>query len=367
MINIPESVLDLAIQIQRIPAPTLEESQRAQYLQQLFLKETLSDVKIDEMSNVCARIPGKGDAPPVVISAHSDTVFPKETDLSIRREAHRIFGPGIGDNSLGVAGLFGLVWMLRQENIELPGDLWLVANVGEEGLGDLRGMRAVVDHFGETPQAYIILEGMALGHIYHRGLGVQRYRITINTPGGHSWADFGTPSAIHELGKLINELIQLDLPEEPRTSLNVGVIEGGMSVNTIAAKASLELDLRSEEPEALQTLVKRVETLVEQANQPEVQVKAEIIGQRPAGQISKQHPLVQIATKALQSQNIQPQYLIGSTDANIPLSRKLPAITIGLTIGDGAHTMDEYILTEPLAKGLAQLLATVLGAYQTQK
>lgn len=366
MIDISERVLDLAIQIQQIPAPTFNETQRAQYVQQLFLRENLSDVKIDEMSNVFARIPGSGDAPPVVVSAHSDTVFPQETDLSIQRETHRLHGPGIGDNSLGVAGLFGLIWMLRQENIELPGDLWLAANVGEEGLGDLCGMRAVVDHFGEAPLAYISLEGMALGHIYHQGLGVQRYRITINTPGGHSWADYGTPSAIHELGKLIKELSQLDLPTQPRTSLNVGVIEGGMSVNTIAAQASLELDLRSEEPEALQTLIQQVETLVEQANQPEVQVIAEIIGQRPAGQILKQHPLVQMATQALQSQKLQAQYLIGSTDANIPLSRNLPAITIGLTIGDGAHTMDEYILTEPLAKGLAQLLEIVQGAYQTQ-
>lgn len=366
MSNIPESVLDLAIQIQRIPAPTFHETQRALYLKQLFLKENLTGVKIDEKSNVYARIPGNGKASPVVISAHIDTVFPIETNLRIRRETHRIYGPGIGDNSLGVAGLFGLIWMLRQENVALPGDLWLVANVGEEGLGDLCGMRAVVDHFGEAPRAYIILEGMALGHIYHRGLGVQRYRITINTPGGHSWADYGTPSAIHEVGKLIRDLCQLDLPKQPRTSLNVGVIDGGMSVNTIAAQASLELDLRSEGPGALQTLIQQVEALVEQANQPEVQVKAEIIGQRPAGKISKQHPLVQMAAKALKSQKLQAQYLIGSTDANIPLSRNLPAITIGLTFGDGAHTMDEYILTEPLAKGLAHLLETVQGVYHKQ-
>jgi tripeptide aminopeptidase len=366
MIAVTERVLDLSIQIQRIPAPTFDEARRARYLREIFLKEGLLDVEIDDISNVYARLPGTGRARPLVVSAHSDTVFPEDTNLMIRRAEQRIYGPGIGDNSVGVAGLFGLIWLLRGEKIELPGDLWLVANVGEEGLGDLRGMRAVVDRFDDQPLGYLILEGMALGQIYHRALGVQRYRIAVNTPGGHSWADYGHPSAINELAVMIGKLSQLSLPENPRTTLNVGVIEGGFSVNTIAAQASLELDLRSEDAETLQTLVRSVEALVEQANRPDVQVKAEIIGQRPAGKISTQHPLVQVAVQALQAQKIQPLFMIGSTDANIPLSCNFPAITIGLTIGKGAHTIDEYILTEPLDKGLDQLLKIVTAAFQTQ-
>jgi len=366
MIDISERVLDLAIQIQRIPAPTFHEARRARYLREIFLNEGLLDVEIDDISNVYARLPGTGQAKPIIVSAHSDTVFPEDTDLSSRRAEQRICGPGIGDNCLGVAGLFGLIWLIKREKIELPGDLWLVANVGEEGLGDLRGMRAVVDRFGEDPLAYLIIEGMALGQIYHRALGVQRYRITVKTSGGHSWADYGHPSAINELAVMIGKLNQLSLPEDPRTTLNVGVIDGGFSVNTIAAQASLELDLRSEDTEALQTLVESVETLVEQANLPEVQIEAEIIGQRPAGKIPAQHPLVQLAAQALVAQKLQPQFMIGSTDANIPLSRNFPAITIGLTIGKGAHTLDEYILTEPLEKGLDQLLDVVTGAFQAQ-
>jgi acetylornithine deacetylase/succinyl-diaminopimelate desuccinylase-like protein len=366
MIDVSERVLDLAIQIQRIPAPTFHEARRARYLRKIFINEGLVNVEIDDISNVFARLPGTGQARPLVVSAHSDTVFPEDTDLSSRRAEQRIYGPGIGDNCLGVAGLIGLIWMFKREKIKLPGDLWLVANVGEEGLGDLRGMRAVVDRFGETPQAYLILEGMALGQIYHRALGVQRYRIAVKTPGGHSWADYGKPSAISELATIIEKLNQLALPEEPRTTLNVGVIEGGFSVNTIAAQASLELDLRSEDTEALKKLVESVETLVEQANLPEVQVDAEIIGHRPAGKIPTQHPLVQLAAQALQAQKLQPQFMIGSTDANIPLSRNFPAITIGLTIGKGAHTLDEYILTEPLEKGLDHLLDIVSGAFQAQ-
>ncbi len=220
---------------------------------------------MDEVGNVYARLPGSGSSRPLVVSAHLDTVFPLSTDLHVTRRSSNpgaaptnveglalstVEGPGIGDNSLGVAGLFGLLWELNSSSAQiagstLPGDIWLVANVGEEGLGNLCGMRAVVDRFGDRPLAYLIVEGMALGQIYHRGLGVQRYRITVDTPGGHSWVDYGRPSAIHVLGEIIYRLSNLSLPRVPRTTLNIGTISGGTSINTIAAHAQLELDLRS--------------------------------------------------------------------------------------------------------------------------
>ena len=360
---IPERVLELAIQIQQIPAPTFSEAQRATFLRNLFIVEELSDVEMDTLGNVYARLPGKGAGRPIVVSAHTDTVFPLETDLSVQRQSDRIIAPGIGDNSLGVAGLLGLLWVLREQEIILPDDLWLVANVGEEGLGDLCGMRALVDRFGDSPLAYIILEGMALGQIYHRGLRVQRYRITAQTWGGHSWADHGVPSAIHELAALVTKLAELPLPKNPRTTLNVGVISGGTSINTIAPRASLELDLRSEDPVALQTLIQRVQALVEEADKPKVKVRAEVIGNRPAGEIAPDHPLAKMAESALASQGIQPNLSIGSTDANIPLSRGLPAVTIGLTTGKGAHTVGEFIEIKPLANGLEQLVELVIEAF----
>jgi acetylornithine deacetylase/succinyl-diaminopimelate desuccinylase-like protein len=248
----------------------------------------------------------------------------------------------------------------------LPGDLWLVANVGEEGLGDLCGMRAVVDRFGERAIAYLVIEGMALGQIYHRALGVQRYRIHAHTAGGHSWVDYGRPSAIHELAGLVTRLSALDVPEQPRCSLNVGMISGGISVNTIAPQAQMELDLRSEEAPALDELVGRVSELVDAANRQGVQVSMEVIGKRPAGEISETHPLVQLAKRCLRSQGIKPNLTIGSTDANIPLSRGLPAICLGLSAGHGAHTKDEYIYSSPLKSGLKQLLAVVEGAFSVQ-
>jgi acetylornithine deacetylase/succinyl-diaminopimelate desuccinylase-like protein len=362
--NIPERVLDLAIQIQQIPAPTFDEIGRAEMIADRFLQENLCDVKIDELGNVFARLPGEDRSRPIVVSAHSDTVFPRETDLGIKREPDKIFGPGIGDNSLGVAGLFGLIWELQQKRIRLPGDIWLVSNVCEEGLGDLKGMREVVKRFGNRPLAYLILEGTAYGEVFHRGLGVQRYRITANTEGGHSWADYGVPSAIHDLAALVTKLTALEIPRKPRTSINVGTISGGTSVNTIAAQAHLELDLRSENPETLQNLVEQVRAMVFEANTPSMKIEAEIIGQRPAGEISAKHPLVKLAIETLESQGTRPHLNIGSTDANIPLSQGLPAICIGLTHGRGAHTIGEFIFSAYLQKGLDQLVEVVLKIFR---
>lgn len=357
-------LLDLAVEIQQIPAPTFHEYERAAFVRQRFEQEALSNLATDSLGNVFARLAGTGERSPIILSAHTDTVFPLSTPLTIARTPDKIQGPGIGDNSLGVAGLFGAVWALQAEGRALPGDLWLVANTGEEGLGDLAGMRAVVARFGRTPLAYIVLEGMALGKLYHRALGVRRFRITARTQGGHSWAHFGRSSAIHELAAFVTRLAALPFPENPRTTFNVGVIHGGTSVNTIAPEAWLELDLRSEAPQALEAALEQVLALVEQAQRPgQVQFTVEQIGNRPAGEIPPDHPLTRLAVDCLQRQDIQPKLQIGSTDANIPLSQGFPALCIGLTTGDGAHTVEEYIDLPPLEQGLAQLVCLLHRAF----
>jgi tripeptide aminopeptidase len=365
MTNLINRILDLAVNIQQIPAPTFHEEKRAGFVRDLFAKENLSDMEMDSVGNVYARLPSTCPSPsiirPLVVSAHIDTVFPTSIELTSFREAGRIAGPGIGDNSVGVAGLFGLVWSLRERRINLPGDLWLVANVCEEGLGDLRGMKAVVDRFGSGPAAYIVLEGMSLGSIYHRALGVRRYRITARTEGGHSWIDYGRPSAVHELTRLASRITALKLPHAPRTTLNVGTISGGTSVNTIAAEAMLELDLRSEGWDVLEKISAQVEELVREANRAGVETEAQVIGQRPAGEIPADHPLVRLAEICLQDVGFNPHLNIGSTDANQPLSRGFPAVTIGLTTGSGAHTVHEYINVDPLEKGMEQVVRLVSG------
>jgi len=370
MDNIINRLTDMTIAIQQIPAPTFHEQRRAEFVRERLLVEGLADVEIDPLGNVYGRLALHGrrrikddQKRPLVVSAHLDTVFPASVDLKVFREPDSLSGPGIGDNAAGVAGMFGLLWLLRERNITLPGDLWLVANVCEEGLGDLRGMRAVVERFGEAPQAYIVLEGMALGQVFHRGLGVRRYRVTVQTAGGHSWIDYGKPSAVHELTALASRITALPVPAAPRTTLNIGRITGGTSINTIAPEASLELDLRSESVEALQSLAQQVENLVQAAMKEGVQVQAEVIGQRPAGEIPASHPLVVLAQACLQEQGIQPRLNIGSTDANIPLSRGLPAVTIGLTHGNGAHTVHEHIEIAPFKKGLEQVVKLVSNVW----
>jgi acetylornithine deacetylase/succinyl-diaminopimelate desuccinylase-like protein len=282
-----------------------------------------------------------------------------ETNLRLARGSDLIHGPGLGDNSLGVAALFGLLWSLRERQIPLRGDVWLVANVCEEGLGNLHGMKAVVDRFGDNVQAYLVLEGLALGHVYHRAVGVRRYRITARTAGGHSWSDYGQPSAVHELAKLVVELASLSLPTYPRTTMNVGKISGGTSVNVIASEASLDLDLRSEGQETLTALVTAVDRLIQKANRSGVNMEWQVIGQRPAGELSANHRLVTLARECLHEQGLDAGLISGSTDANVPLSKGYPAIVLGITTGGSAHTVHEFINTTPIAQGLEQLVKFV--------
>jgi len=355
--------LGVLVQIQQIPTPTFQEKKRAMFVLERFKNEGLDDVSMDPVGNVYARLPGTQSGLPLVISAHLDTVFPLDTDLTITREVDRIFGPGIGDNSLGVASLFGLLWLLREGGYVLPGDIWLVANVCEEGLGDLRGMRAVVDRFGKDLLAYLVLEGLSLGYIQHRALGVRRYRISAKSEGGHSWTDYGRPSSIHALAALVTEISSMKLPLDPRTTLNVGRIGGGTSVNVIAAEAWMELDLRSEDPNTLVDLARDIERLLKLAQKPGVTFEAEIIGQRPAGALEISHPLISLADECLREQDIQPLLTIGSTDANIPLSRNIPSLVLGVTTGGGAHTTEEFIDLDPIMRGMAQLVQFVSQAW----
>ena len=373
MNNLVDRLLDLAVAIQQVPAPTFYEAERAEFIRLRFLEEGLQDVEIDPIGNVYARLACQpptakrqkliANRQPLIVTAHLDTVFPLTVDVKAEREPARILGPGIGDNALGLAGLFGLLWVLRERRISLPGDLWLVANVCEEGLGNLRGIQAVVDRFGSKALAYIVIEGLSLGQVYHRGLGVRRYRVTVRTEGGHSWKDYGQPSAIHELTAISTRITALPLPRSPRTTLNVGIISGGSSVNTIAAEAMLELDLRSESGETLKALTSQVEEIAHSAERPGVAVELEVIGERPSGEIPAEHPLVALAQECLKAVNIEPRLSVGSTDANLPLSRGLPAITVGLTNGGRAHTVHEFINLAPLEKGLEQLVMLVSKAW----
>jgi len=361
-------VLETAVGLQQIPAPTFSEHARSSRIRDLFLEARLEDVSLDELGNVYARIGAAAQkkdswgSTPIVVCAHLDTVFPKETDLAIRRLPGKVFGPGIGDNSLGLASLLGLARLSAHGLLELACDVWLVANVREEGLGNLEGIRAVVARFGGRVRGYVIVEGLALGQVYTRAVGVRRYRVTVRTAGGHAWSDSKQPSAVHELAALTGQWLALDLPAVPRTTLNVGTFHGGTGVNVVAREAACELDLRSEDPAQLELLDGHIHAVVTAANRPEVTVIAEPAGHRPTGSISDRHALVRLAMGCLREQGLEPRLSSGSTDANFPLSLGIPAIVVGISTGGGAHTENEYIETEPIIRGLAQLAALVTGA-----
>ncbi|HQY93860.1 M20/M25/M40 family metallo-hydrolase [Caldilinea sp.] len=378
----PEQLIELSIAIQQIAAPTGDEAQRAAWVADA-LRRFGYTVESDALHNVYACAQGATRAPALVVSAHTDTVFPAGTDLAIRRDARhrRIFGPGLGDNSLGVASLLWLAETI-QAAPPLPADIWFVANVGEEGNGDLRGMRAAIDRLtagGVTsgaPEAgnaavgaAIVIEGMGLSRVVHQALASRRYRIHVTAPGGHSWSDFGAASAVHMLAQLAADLTYLRPPKDPRTTFNIGVIEGGTSVNTIAQSATLELDLRSEQPATLDAIVQEVMEIIARYQstrwqQAGVSVTSTVIGDRPGGAIADDHPLVQAAIRSLQAVRVKPQLSmrISSTDANIPLSRGIPAVCIGVTEGGNAHRTDEWIATPPIAEGQRHLLALTTWA-----
>ncbi len=356
--------LAVAIEIQQVPAPTFAERPRSVLVCQRMQALGLRDVEIDELGNVYGRRPGNPDQPALLVSAHLDTVFPADTDLSLRYEGDRVYGPGIGDNSVGVAGLLRLAEVYQRYDLPVSGDLWFVANVGEEGLGDLRGMRAAVNRLRPYLGGVIVIEGCDFGSLHHQAIGVRRFRIEASGPGGHSWGNFGTPSAIHVLVRLAARLTELNVPLLPRTTFNIGVISGGTSVNTIAQHASMLLDLRSVSSTALADLVREVYRLVEETalEQPEVHVQLTTVGDRPSGSIPREHPLVQAAVAAYQMVGASVSFQQSSTDANIPLSMGIPAVCVGLTDGGNAHRTDEYILPANLSRGMQALLLLSLAA-----
>lgn len=356
-----DRIVTHAIEIQQIPSPTFEEHERAAYIERHFSSAGLEKVSIDELGNVYGRI-GALEGPHIVVSAHLDSVFPADTPLDIKRHGSELIGPGIGDNAIALALM--LEFAIEHAGTELPGGgCWLVGNVREEGLGNLEGMHRVTERLGENATGFIVLEGIGLGHVYHRGLHVNRYRISVQTPGGHAWIHAGQASAIHTLIDIGSDINRMDRPADVQSSLNIGTIRGGTSINTIASAASFDLDLRSEAPSALIDIGKQLEAILDQHRSEDVVVKSEVIGHRPGGGISSQHRLVQSALEALEvGEVIDCKLGIASTDANVPLSQGYPAICIGLTKGGHAHTIREHIEINTIPNGYKVLSHLVNGA-----
>jgi len=357
-------VLELTALISAVPSPTGEETAKSLLVERLFATAGLATER-DAIGDVVGVIPGRqpsrAETSRLVVAAHIDTVFPIGTPLEVKRTADRLTGPGVGDNSVAVAAAIKLADLLRIAG-EVPAvDVLVTGNVGEEGLGNLRGIREVLAS-GSDIGAVVALEGHNLGRVTHVAVGSRRFRIVVKGPGGHSWGDFGRPNAIHGLSKLIAELDAIPLPRSPKTTLNVGMISGGVSVNTIAPEASCLLDLRSIDESALRRLSDRVTRLVDRSNRGDAVVyAAEPIGERPAGVVAADSPIVQIAASTLAALGLEPSFDASSTDANVPIAAGIPAVCVGLTTGGNVHRVDEFIDLEPVPNGITQLALLTLA------
>jgi len=352
--------LNQALAIQAIPAPTFGEADRARYVAQQFEQIGLSDVFIDDIQNVYGVLPGRA-RPGIALSAHTDTVFDLHTPLTTHRDGDLIYGPGLGDNSIGVAGLLAAAASLAEAD-NRPCDIRFIATSGEEGLGNLRGMRTAFERIRPAIGCVINIEGLALGHIYNSGLAVRRLQITATAPGGHSWLHFGRPSAVHGIVQLGAQIASMQPPTSPRTTFNIGMIEGGTTINAIATSASLWLDLRSEDDLALRQIEQTVRRAADSLADEELQFSIDVVGERPSGSIPADHWLVVLAQEALSRAHLHATLENGSTDANIPLSEGIPAVTIGITRGGNAHRPDEFIEVSPILQGIEQLMTLIWSA-----
>ncbi|PYT07295.1 MAG: peptidase M20 [Acidobacteria bacterium] len=364
------------VRICEIPAPPFKEELRARDVARRFEAVGLVGVRSDELGNVIAERPGLPSRPSVIVSAHLDTVFPEGTDVRVRREGARFHAPGISDNTCGIVSLIALARALDAGDIKTEGAIYFIATVGEEGEGNLRGVRHLFDggEFRSGVDAFISLDGPGLERITQRALGSRRYRVTVIGPGGHSWGDFGIVNPVHALGRAIARFASYPAPLAPRTSYNVGIIEGGSSVNAIPERASMVIDIRSvsgSEIEKLEAYLRRVvEIAVREENSQRAMSGTSLIcefdqvGDRPSGETPVDSKIVRAAIECSRSLGIEPRLDCSSTDSNIPISLGIPAITLGVGgLSNNCHSLTEWY--EPVGRevGLKRLLLlTVLLA-----
>jgi acetylornithine deacetylase/succinyl-diaminopimelate desuccinylase-like protein len=343
--------LDQQVSICEIPAPPFREERRAAEMKRRFESLGIRNVRIDSIGNVIGERPGTGGGPTVMFSAHLDTVFPESTDVSVRREGTAFHGPGIGDDCRGLAVILAVARAMAAANVQTQGTILFVANVGEEGQGNLRGVRYLFRSPPAKIDYFVAVDGTGLG-LTSRAVGSNRYRVSYKGPGGHSYGAFGMPSPIHALGRAIARISEFRVPRNPKATFNVGIISGGTSVNTISPIGMMEVDLRSESPPELarlDSMFRRAldEALAEEnARWPDSRVKitvdVESMGVRPAGAQADTAYIVRAASAAARALGFTAPTSASSTDANLPMSLGIPAITIdGGGQGRGAHSVSE--------------------------
>lgn len=363
---------DEQARLTEIPAPTFQEADRAAAVKVLLSAVGL-EVSTDKAGNVIGLLRGTADKELVVLSAHLDTVFPAGTDVTVRREKSRMSAPGISDNGAGLSALVAVARAIHEARIQPQRSILFVANVGEEGEGNLRGMRALVDSYRDRLKSVIVLDGSSVDHVTTKALASRRVEVVITGPGGHSWSDFGIPNPINALVRGSVRFINTRVPTSPRTTFNLGQIEGGTSVNSVPHEARLKVDLRSESDDELTRLETALRDCVTAGARDEMETsrdrskgklewKLETLGNRPGGELAAGSPLLAALRAADEFVGNQSRLERASTDANIPLSLGIDAIAIGAGgNGGGAHSLQEWYEPDGRETGLQRVLLTLFG------
>ena len=363
------------MELARIPAPPFGESERGRWLMARFRELGLEDIETDEVGNVSAVHPGDGEKM-VSLSAHIDTVFPSTTPLNIQQEGSRLLGPGVSDNAAGVTAMLAIAAAMRATAIHPLSPVVFIGNVGEEGEGDLRGMRHIFSQqrWLDTLAASVILDGAGTDTVVAEALGSRRFEVVVRGPGGHSWTDFGLPNPIVVLAHVVQALAATPLPATPKTTLNIGVIRGGTSVNSIPESASMRIDTRSTSTAEMDRLEKALRGAVDKAvddeqrraiapqkRLPQLTAEIAIIGNRPAGELAPDARILQVIRAVDAHLDNPAQVQRASTDANVPLALGREAIALGAGgRGGGAHTFQEWFDCSGRDLGLKRILLTLL-------
>ncbi|MBK7601166.1 MAG: M20/M25/M40 family metallo-hydrolase [Acidobacteria bacterium] len=362
------------IRICEIPAPPFKEQERARYFASRFVELGLQDVHTDSEGNVIGFYRGRLEQPLLVLSAHLDTVFPEGTDVRVRKIGNRLCAPGIADDVSGLAALIGLIQSLNAAELKTRGTIAFVATVGEEGEGNLRGVRHLFSEgkLAGRVSAFVSFDGPGVECITHQALGSRRFRVRLEGPGGHSWGDFGVVNPVHALGRVISRISDYQVPADPRTTYNIGRIEGGESVNVIPQSASLDIDLRSASEFELLRLEEFLIAAVDQAVIDEnvlraasgVKLRSEItmIGDRPSGETPLNAPIVKTAIAASRALGVNPILNRASTDSNIPIKLGVQAITLGAGgVSSDSHRLSEWYDPTGRELGYKRALLTAIG------
>jgi tripeptide aminopeptidase len=367
------------VTLTEIPAPPFKEAAKGKAFMAMLKAEGLSDVEMDAEGNVMGLRRGTGPAggPLVVLAAHQDTVFPEGTPVKVRREGTKLYAPGVGDDTRSLAVILAYIRALDAAKIKTKSDILFVGNVGEEGPGDLRGMRYLFGKgkYKDRIKTFFSMDGNDAAGVTYGAVGSRRYRVAFHGPGGHSYGAFGIVNPMAAMGHAVDQLYEVKVPTKPKVTYSASVVSGGVSVNSIPADVTLEVDMRSESKEELAKLDARFLQILQEAAEHEnaarntrfgkITVTPKLIGERPTGSTSPDSPIVKTVAAAARAMGYTPQLGASSTDSNIPISLGIPAVTIGSGgVGGRAHSLDEWIdVAKPesvrgMSVGLAALLAT---------